>query len=643
MSIQAGILHLDGAPADRALLARLSQDAAQFGPDGETIRVDGQIATLYRPFHTTQEAQLERQPYVTARGSVITWDGRLDNRDELAAGLGNGLTSEWTDVALVAQAFDKWATGCFSRLVGDWALCVWDPNDRTLTFAVDYLAVRHVYYYLSKTRLIWCSHLAPLVLNAGERFTVDDEYVAGYMALNQEPDYTPYRQIRAVAPGHFVRVCNGSVCAHAYWAPNPKVRIHYKTDAEYEEHFRHVFRQAVRRRLRSNAPVLAELSGGLDSSSIVCMADDILNHEGAQTPRLDTLSYYDLSEPQGDDLPFLTKVQEKRGRKGYTFDVQKYPNSLFPQLASFQVTPGGLGGSSQAEEDYLRMWSSGGFKVLLSGVGGDELLGGVPDPSPELADLIVRLRPLRFAKRTAEWSLIKRRPWIQLAFQGALLLAPAKLQARVSKLCEVAPWMDLRFAKRVGLSMRHLGATERFGFWLPSRQQCAQTVALMSWQMAATREAGSEERRYPYLDQNLVEFLIAIPREQLLRPGERRSLMRRALAGTVPAEVLARRTKATSARRPLRALDNDWSRLESLFESPLATVRLGYFDESKFREAFTDAKNGKAPQLVRLLRALSLELWMRDVGQRGLIHLADLGQQQWTREVTAVANATGSP
>ncbi len=643
MSVQAGIWQLDGAPADRALLARLSQDAAQFGPDGETIRVDGPIAMLYRPFHTTREARLERQPYVTARGSVIIWDGRLDNRDELATRLGKSSTAEWTDVALVAQAFDKWATGCFSKLVGDWALCVWEPGDRTLTFAVDYMAVRHVYYHLSKARLIWCSHLAPLVLNAGERFTVDDEYVAGYMALNQEPEYTPYRQIRAVAPGHFVRVCNGSVTAHAHWAPNPKVRIHYKTDAEYEEHFRHVFRQAVRRRLRSSAPILAELSGGLDSSSIVCMADDILNHEGAQTPRLDTLSYYDLSEPQGDDLPFLTKVQEKRGRKGHTFDVQKYPNSLFPQLASFQVTPGGLGGSTQAEEDYVQMWNSGGFKVLLSGVGGDEMLGGVPDPSPELADLIVRLRPLQFAKRTAEWSLVKRRPWAQLAFHAASLLAPAQLQARLSKLCEVAPWMDLHFAKRVGLSVRHLGATERFGFWLPSRQQCAQTVALMSWQMAATREAGGEERRYPYLDQNLVEFLLAIPREQLLRPGERRSLMRRALVGIAPAEILSRRTKATSARRPLRALDNDWNRLESLFESPLATVRLGYFDEPKFHEAFTDARSGKAPQLVRLLRALSLELWIRDVGRRGLIQMAAVGQQNSAREVTAVASATGSP
>src|SRR5258708_28319736 len=115
MSVQAGIWQLDGAPADRASLDRLSQDAAQFGPDGETIRVDGPIAMLYRPFHTTREARLQRQPYVTARGSVITWDGRLDNRDELAPRLGKSPTTQWSDVAPFTRAFALLATGAFFK------------------------------------------------------------------------------------------------------------------------------------------------------------------------------------------------------------------------------------------------------------------------------------------------------------------------------------------------------------------------------------------------------------------------------------------------------------------------------------------------------------------------------------------------
>src|SRR5260370_37166270 len=102
MSIQGGIWQLDGAPADRALLDRLSQDAAQFGPDGETIRVDGPIAMLYRPFHTTREARLARQPSVPAPGSVITWDRPPDHRDELATQPGKTPSGQRTDLPLPA-------------------------------------------------------------------------------------------------------------------------------------------------------------------------------------------------------------------------------------------------------------------------------------------------------------------------------------------------------------------------------------------------------------------------------------------------------------------------------------------------------------------------------------------------------------
>src|SRR6202035_132686 len=98
-------------------------------------------------------------------------------------------------------------------------------------------------------------------------------------------------------------------------------RIHYRSDAEYEEHFRFCFTESVKRRLRSDSPVLAELSGGMDSSSIVCMADQILARGKGETPRLDTLSYYDDSEPNWNERPYFTKVEEKRGRAGCHIDV----------------------------------------------------------------------------------------------------------------------------------------------------------------------------------------------------------------------------------------------------------------------------------------------------------------------------------
>src|SRR5260370_38319376 len=98
---------------------------------------------LYRPFHTTTESRLERQPRISESGKILTWDGRLDNRDELIKQLVNVLKDDQTDVAIVAAAVARWGTDCFAKLVGDWALSIWDPREQHLPLAAGYIAVTH--------------------------------------------------------------------------------------------------------------------------------------------------------------------------------------------------------------------------------------------------------------------------------------------------------------------------------------------------------------------------------------------------------------------------------------------------------------------------------------------------------------------
>lgn len=649
MSVQAGVWNFDGRPVDRALIESYSQRLARCGPDGESAFFDGPIGMLYRPFHTTGDSRLERQPHISPRGNVITWDGRLDNRDELAAQLTDRPSTMMTDVDVVAAAFDRWGSECFARFIGDWAFAGWDPRERTLTLAIDYMAIKHLHYYLQPDNVAWCTDLEALVLQSGDQFDLDDEYIAGYLASNPSPGHTPYLQIRSVEPGHFVRVHAGQAVSRAHFRFNPKQKIRYKADAEYEEHFRHVFRLAVRQRLRSDAPILADLSGGLDSSSIVCMADDILAKEGAETPRLDTYSHYDLGEPNGDDLQHFTIVEKKRGRAGHHLNIAAHSNSILPDASSFTVTPGGLGAPIELELERLRIWRSGGYAVRLCGIGGDEMLGGVPEPRPELADLIVQMRPVQFIRQTIAWSLVKRRPWAKLALQSAGLLLPATIMARTMQRGKLAPWLDSSFAARFKLSRRQLGPTERYGFWLPSRQECARTVAAMALLMAKVAARGPivAELRYPYLDQSLVEFILSVPRTQIIRCGERRSLMRRALTGLVPTEILGRRTKATAARGPMLALAHDWGELDKLLHFSLVS-RCGYVDQLQFCDALVAAKSGDAPQLVRLLRTLSFELWLANAIRHHLIwppeqaHLPKLSGPSPTRAAKESIPAGGS-
>src|SRR6267154_2345283 len=104
MSVQAGIWNFDGAPVERESLGNISRVLADYGPDGEALYLDENLGILYRPFHTTEESRRETQPFEFGHGNILTWTGRLDNRDELVSQLGEPLDAASTDVAIVAAA-----------------------------------------------------------------------------------------------------------------------------------------------------------------------------------------------------------------------------------------------------------------------------------------------------------------------------------------------------------------------------------------------------------------------------------------------------------------------------------------------------------------------------------------------------------
>jgi asparagine synthase (glutamine-hydrolysing) len=624
MSVQAGIWNFDGKPVDPNLIAGFNASLKQEGPDGESCWTDGAIVLLYRPFHTTAESRREKQPYITQRGFVVTWDGRLDNRDELTIEFRDYLDGDPTDVALIGAAFDRWETDCFSRVVGDWAVSIWRPRERELLFGTDYMSIRHIFYYLNDDRVWWSTDLSPLLLLSGNTFHIDEDYIAGYFALDPEAHLTPYREIREVPPGQFVHIRNGRACVSRYWSFSPKSQVRYKTDAEYEEHFRHIFRQSVKRRIRSDSPILAELSGGIDSSSIVCMADDIRTKEGAQTPRLDTISYYDRSEPHGDDWIYFPKIEGKRQRIGFHIDVSKI--GVSPAALGhweFSPLPGSLGVERELEAERATVVQNGGFRAVLSGIGGDEFMGGIPDPTAQLADLLVQFKFVKLAQQLVAWSLVKRKPFIQLLWQASLDLLPLSLRQYLVNHAKPEPWLDKSFVKRNRIRIRLLGPIDTFGLQLPTRRALIGGVLLMANKTAKweSPRPAVEEARYPYLDQTLIEFILSIPATQLLRPGERRSLIRRSLVGVVPQEILARKTKQVGSRTPIIALSNKLDELHTMFGTPASSQR-GYVNQNELMAKLRAALAGHEVNVLPMLRTISLEIWLRDLVSRGLIDAA---------------------
>ncbi len=634
MSIQFGRWNIDGQAVDREYLDKVTSILGSYTSDEVGDYARSNVSIHYRAFHTTRATGQDKQPHVMTSGAVITWDGRLDNRSELIRDLRNRLSDSSADISIVAAAYERWGTGTLGRLLGDWALTVWDPRTQTLVLAEDPLGIRHLYYCFNKTQITWSTILDPLALFANHTLSLNEEYIAGRLSFFPAPHLTPYVGIHSVPPSCFVLLTPGNHSVHRYWDFDPYKKVRYATDAEYEEHFRAVFAESVRRRLRSDKPILAELSGGIDSSSIVCMADTIIEDGSAEAPRLDTISYYNDSEPNWDERPYFTKVEEKRGRTGCHIDICSQTSFKFEYSSDrFAATPGSNPVPNEAVRQFENCITTQGNRVVLSGFGGDEVTGGVPTPISELADLLSRFRFKHFAGQLRAWALDKRKPWLHLFFETIRkFLSPTLVGVPTSK--RPASWLDPVFVRRHRAILTGYGRSFTLFGPLPSFQDNLHTLDGLRRQLGSFFLPSEPcfEKRYPYLDRDLLEFLFSVPREQLLRPGQRRSLMRRALAGIVPDEVLERRRKAFVVRAPMAAISNDWTSLAGLSQH-MVTSSLGIVDRQIFLATLQNARNGMAVPLVPLVRTLVVEYWLRDLLSRGLIETQALyhvwGEQLW--------------
>ena len=619
MSMQFGQWRFDGQPQQNSM-DRAEVFLAPFGPDGRNLFMTPGISILFRALHTTRESAREVQPYESKSGKVFTWDGRLDNREQLIRELREtgDLAPDAPDVRIVASAYDRWGRASLGKFIGDWALSVWDPILRSLVLAKDVIGTRPLYYTRDKDQLAWSSILDPLVLLERRSLQLNEEYLAGCLSFFPAAHLTPYDGIHSVPPSSYVHFSVQSTVVKEYWRFDPNKTIRYRTDAEYEGHFCLVFAESVRRRLRSANPVLAELSGGMDSSSIVCVADALLRHGAADTPRLDTISYYNDTEPNWNERPYFTRVEQERRRTGCHIDVGAERPSILRQNG-FTSTPCHGRSLDHIHKQFAACLAAQDNRVVLSGTGGDEVMGGVPTPVPELADLLSKGQVRILAHQLKLWALAKRKPWFHLLLEAACRFFPPGL-TKAPRYKEPAAWFHSEFVRRNRLVFRGYETRWKLFGLRPSFQASLSTLNVLRRQLACEGLPSSPpyEKRYPYLDRDLLEFLYAVPREQLVRPNQRRSLMRRALASIVPPEILNRKRKAFAVRSPILSLSTEWSGLVELSNSMIsASERI--VDARPFFDTLEKARDGLEVPIVTLMRTIRLELWLRTLREQQIL------------------------
>jgi asparagine synthase (glutamine-hydrolysing) len=611
MSIIFGVCKSAGQSVEKRELVNLSQATQKYAPDGTFVCTRDHIGMGFQPYHTHQRSNLEAQPLVDAQGNVLSFDGRLDNHTELCDLL-DVREASVPDSSIVLKAFERWGEDCFSYLVGDWALALWARSERALYLARDHAGTRSLYYEHSKGHVLWSTYLETFFTD-GRTSDLDGDFAAYYLTCRPTRELSPYKSIKAVPPSHYLRFRDDAVVSKAHWQWIVKDSIVYGDDVQYEEHFFQLFRQSVQRRTGPGAPILAQLSGGMDSTAIVCMSDHISRSHNPPMSLIETVSFYDNSEPNWNEFPFFTAVEASRQKTGLHLDASYSERTIQPPRStdSLRLWPGSDSSWSDLEARLHNALKGRHFRSVLSGFGGDEVLGGVPTPLPELADLMVKGNLLSLSDKSIGWCLANRVPFLNLLLE-TLRFTYGLYFTDHSTPQTIPPWVNQQLLHRSPGGPREGTIWSRLHNLLPSKINNGH----LWWSVLETlptRLLSCEERfeyRYPYLDRNLVEFLFSVPRRQIVEPGRRRSLMRRALKNIVPHEILERRRKAYIIRGPINLVRRERDRLAARFRS-LLCVEVGLVDPSRLPAVLDSiALEGDPKWLPYLMRLIDFELWL---------------------------------
>jgi len=624
MSGLAGIYNLDGSPVDRASLQRMTALITHRGPDQTGCWINGPVGLAQTMLFSTPESLLEKQPLSDEMGELcLTLDGRIDNRHDLRAALearGARLRTG-TDAELVLRAYEIWDEECPAKMIGDFAFAVWDRRSHRLFCARDPLGMRSFYYHYNGRAFLFASEMQPLFEGSGLPRRLNLPLIGLYLSnWFDEREETLYSGIYRLPAAHSLTVEGRGLRKRQYWDVDPAHAIRYRTDAEYAEHFLGLFREAVRCRLRSHGPVGIALSGGLDSSSIACAAQALYKDGDVANTGFESFSIIFDTLPC-DERRYIGEVVHKWGIKAnfVTYEemdaswlgfeqAQRYPDAFYEPTCLMYIPA------------FLDMQRRG-IKVLLDGLGGDELLAA---SFAHLTDLMQARKLRDLIRQIAQDARIYSTPPVGLFLDYCVRpLVPRALKRALRPLANllrggrVLSLINPAFAKAWGLEERLRAGVEVTKF--PTRaQQEIYDGLFFGWNVTSTEmnelftARFSLEGRRPFFDRRVVEFLLAVPEEHRWRGDQPKFILRQAMEGILPDAVRWRAGKAEfSALIDQELKQRQAQTVEAIFRHSVL-ADLGILDSKRFLRLFARYRGGTRQYLTGLVElALQLELWCR--------------------------------
>lgn len=593
----AGQFVLNGEEADAALVGTMGERLAHRGPDGEGSFFSGPVGLAHRRLAIIDLSDEGRQPMGNEDGTLqIVFNGEIYNfreiREELVAA-GHRFASA-TDTEVILHAYEEWGRNCLARFNGMWAFALWDGRRRELFCARDRLGVKPFYYTLAGDSFIFASEIKALRVHPGVGRRPNDRMLSTFLAwgVADHTAETMYDGVFQLPPAHALVVsADGVGEPERYWDFAMSGALGGVDDEAAARSVRALLTDAVRLRLRSDVPVGTCLSGGIDSSTVTALINELLQAERPESvgERQKTFSvcFDDLRFDESryiDTVVAVTNVAGRRttpGTDGLWEDIERLLYMQDEPFASLSI---------YAQYCVMRL-AQGEVKVVLDGQGADEQLGGyIAYQAPYIRGLL-RHGDVLAALREGIGSARLHGSFISWA------AAQSRVRSERRELLRGSPPEVLRYA----------GSLEE----VLKREVTASNLPLLLHWEDRNSMAFSIEARVPFLDYRLVEHLAGLPLDQKIRGGVTKYVLRRAIRGLVPDAVRCRMDKMGFVTP-----EEVWMKGElaphilELFSTPEFTER-PYWDAERVLENYRAFLEGKSPYSTEFWRIACAEMWLQ--------------------------------
>jgi asparagine synthase (glutamine-hydrolysing) len=645
MSAITVIYNLNKRPVERSDKQIVLDGLDHRGGDDQGMWIDGYVGLGHQMRWTTPESLHEKLPLKSPESlSVITCDARIDNRDELIGQLSfsNKPVDEITDSEIILKAYDQWGEDCLPRLIGDFVFAIWNERERKLFCARDPLGIKHFYYLYKPGELFALASEIKALLKIGNvPCELDEEGLADYLVINTEDkEITFYKHIKRLPHSQALSVSENGLRIWEYWRPKSK-EIKLRNNIEYQEVFREKLAGAVECRVRSAFPIGSTLSGGLDSSAVVCLASRHLKDKGM--PPLHTFSgvFPTVSklDPRIDEIQYMQSVINRAGCQPHFVNADNVsPLHNMEKIISHADHPVGYVNLYMVSEIYKAAQREN-VRILLTGHDGDctvsygyedfELLArrgryfrlvrealALKKNMPSTAHTLKRLAWHQGIKPTIPspliniWRTLRRRK--SEDYTDSSINFPLHLDS-----------VNQDFRKRHELKERIIryqkssypdGLSGNQYHWRVLTNGLTAIMLELNENLSA---AFGIEQRHPFYDRRLVEFCINLPPGQRLYKGWTRSIFRFAMQDILPPDVQWRTNKANLGAHVKINLFKYKSAAMEIFSKQSLKKLEKYIDIEKLRNAYRSClskPNKKDAEVMLLLTSVYLLNWLEQSG-----------------------------